>query len=75
MCTGKLKTLLSKHVEGSDVNSFHMENTMHFCFGPGSEKGNNKRVAKINALLSTGNGGGGSLKMVCVAVIASCALV
>lgn len=56
MYTGKLKTLLSEHVEGSDVNSFHLEITVHFDFGPGiksSEKGNNERVAKINALLST----------------------
>lgn len=56
MCTGKLNTLLSEHVEGSDVNSFHLENTIHFHFGPGiksSEKGNNERLAKINALPST----------------------
>lgn len=56
MCTGKLKTLLSEHVEGSVVNSFHLENSIHFLFDPGSkssERGNNERAAKINALLST----------------------
>lgn len=56
MCTGKLKTLLSEPLEGGSVNSFHLGNTVYFHFGPGiksSEEGNNGRVAKINALLST----------------------
>lgn len=56
MCTGKLKTLLSEPLEGSNVNSFHLENTIYFHFGRGiksSEEGNNGKVAKINAPLST----------------------
>lgn len=55
MCTGKLKTLLSEPLEGSNVNSFHLEKTIYFHFGPGikNSEGNNGRVAKINALLST----------------------